>query len=307
MATMLRVLPTVALLFCPGWLFAANPNENQIKALKAEKDQLKSQEKQQLKQIDEQFKTILARLGAEEGQLKAERGRVEAEEREAIKRVDERYHYIIHHLEPKQIRAEIEQAIVILRRVHSILEIGDFDYGGHRHAAQEATKNAEHQLRRMLEHDTFEERVKAGRDLHAAHVDIVKALEYSLRKYGLGDVNSKNEPEPRIAANRQLVECIPAIENAHHLLMSIDHEVKDVDREKRELHEKFELEKRKIHEQAHVRIEKIDARLHEIEHLRHDPKAVEAQKHAEQDKVKAQFAAKIKQIDEQIKQLEKKK
>ena len=262
-----RTLLTVSLLLLPGWSLAAKPpNEAKIKALKAEIDKLRHEEGGALKQLDAQFKTAIVRDEKPEEREKRIRGRLEREEKEVLRHIDERFHHIIHHLEPREVHHQMEEALKTLRHVHEIVSIGNFDYGGHRKAAQDSIKAAEHQLRWALDHDTYEERAKAARDLHAAHRDLERALAYSGNRYGFGNGKPGGEPETRAAANRQLADAMPVIENTHHLLMAVDHEIKDYEHEKRELLKKRDEIKRKVHEEFHAQIHNLSKEIAQEEH-----------------------------------------
>ena len=160
----------------------------------------------------------------------------------------------------------MEEALKTLRHVHEIVSIGNFDYGGHRKAAQDSIKAAEHQLRWALDHDTYEERAKAARDLHAAHRDLERCLAYSGNRYGFGNGKPGRQARDAPAANRQLANAMPVIENTHHLLMAVDHEIKDYEHEKRELLKKRDEIKRKVHEEFHARIHNLSKEIAQEEH-----------------------------------------
>jgi DNA repair exonuclease SbcCD ATPase subunit len=275
--------------------------EAQKKALEQQIHQLREQEKTQLKQMDEQFKAAISKIGHSDQQEKDLRARLEREEKEAMKRIDERFHHIIHNLEPKQVRHQLEEILGTLRRVHEIISEGNFDYGGNRHAAQVSIAAAEHQIKHALAHDTHEERAKAFRDMQAAHRDIEKALAYSLQKYGLGNgKGDKGEPETRAAANRQLVEALTAIDNTEHLLGAVDHEIKDYEQEKRALLAKKEEVKKKVHAEFEAKIKQLSEEVHKGHEMKHQL----AQKHeADKKKVKEHFGAMIKDLEQKIKQI----
>jgi len=187
-----------------------------------------------------------------EAKIKALEGlihQMHEQEKATQKQIDHRYDHIIRNLDPKEIHHQMEEAVKVLRHVHEVITTGDFDYGGHRHAAQESTKAAEHQLEKALKHDTAEERAKASKDLLAAHTDINKALRYSVEKYGLGTGRETGEPESRAAANRQLTESIAKIELAHHLLAAVGREITDYKQEKHDLLKQRDAEKKMVHEQ----------------------------------------------------------
>jgi hypothetical protein len=274
--------------------------EAQRKALEQQIHQLREQEKAHLKQMDEQFKAAIDKISHSDQHEKEARARLEREENEAMKRIDERFHHIIQNLEPKQVRRQLEEGLRTLRHVHDIISEGNFDYGGNRHAAQVTIAAAEHQLKRALDHDTHEERAKASRDLGAAHRDIEKALAYSLQKYGLGNGKEKGEPETRAAANRQLVEALGLIENTHHLLAAVDHEIKDYEHERRELHKKKEEVKKKVHAEFEAKIKHLTEEVHKGHEMKHQL----AQKHEEEKKkTKEHYNAMIKDLENKIKQL----
>jgi len=305
---MTRTVLTVSLLLLPGWSFAAKPNEAQIKALKAEIDKLRHEEGAALKQLDAQFKTAHRNDEKPEEREKRIRARLEHEEKEALKHIDERFHHIIHHLEPKEVHHQMEEALHTLRHIRETMSPSghdDLNYDGLRAAAHRRIEGAEHQLKRTLEHDTHEERAKAGRDLHDAHVDIEKALAYSLKKHA--PVNGKTTPEREkryAAVNQLLQEDLPMLDHTHHLLMAVDHEIKDYEHEKRELLKKRDEIKRKVHEDFHARIHNLGKEIAQEEHQK---KELEHQHNEAKKMLKEQYASQIKGLEQQIKELEKKK
>jgi hypothetical protein len=284
----------------PGLLAAADKNkEAQIKALKQQIQQLRQQEPAQLRQIDEQFRQTIANLANVEAQQKRQRARLENEERVALKRIDERFDHILHNLAPKHVHAQLETALKTTHIAKQALEQGDWDFGGNRAAARRSLGAADRQLEWTLAHDTHEERVKAARDLEAAHVDLDKALAYVATKFASGGM-----PPGQLVATQQLTEAIPIIDNTHHLLRYVDHEIKDFDHEKRELLKRRDAEKHKVHEAFAAKIKQLGAEVHNDEATK---KQLEIKKNEVKSRVKAQIAAKIRELERQIRELEKKK
>jgi hypothetical protein len=300
------VLTALVVLAFSSPAFAGNPNDDkkakeaEKKALKEQISQLKKEEAAQLKQIDQQFKTQVAGLGKAEGKERGERGRLEAEEKAAMKRIDERFHYIIEHLDRKHVRQELEALRRTVHEVHEVLTVGDFDYGGNRIAARRSLSAAERRLGEALEHDNFDNRAHAAKDLRVAAVDLEKALNYSISKYGLGTGVAKGEPESRAAANVQMANSFVVIEKGHHWLAAIDHEIKDVEFEKRELLKKRDVVKRQTHEEFQAKIKLLGSEIHD---QKHDVKELEKQRDAAKKAAKAQYEAQIKQLEQQIKQI----
>ncbi len=200
--------------------------------------------------------------------LEEEIKKLHEQEKVGKKQLDDLYAHIIKNLDPKAVLGQLEAGARILHHIHDIISVGDFDYGGNRHAAQVAIKDAENQLRAAIHHDTPAERGKALHDLKAAHTEIKKALEYSIKKYGLGNGTNpkdKGEPESRGAANRQLVEALGEIEQVIHLLEAVNHEIKDYNLEKKELNKQKDEKKRELHEKISAQVKVIEA---EIKRLR---------------------------------------
>jgi hypothetical protein len=306
------VLAATLILLVSGGSFADNKTAQQKNAAKQAKaaltkslneqiHQLREQEKAELKQIDMHFKALIDKVSRQDGSEKQERARLEREEKEAMNRIDERFHYVIHNLEPKQVRHQLDEALKSLRHVHAIISEGNFNYGGNRRAAQIAVAAAERQLKRALEHDTHEERSRAARDLQAAHRDVSKALDFSLKKYGLGNGKpERGEPETRAAANRQLVESLGTIENTHHLLSAVDHEIKDYEVERREYLKKKDEVKRKVHGEFEAKRKQLSEEIHRGPATK---KALEQKRDEAKRQIRAQYAAKIKDLEQQIKAL----
>ncbi|HJT75945.1 MAG TPA: hypothetical protein VJ739_01985 [Gemmataceae bacterium] len=202
---------------------------------------------------------------AKQAQIKQLEGQIhqaKEQEKAALKAIDQRYERLIRSMEPKAVHQQLGEALQVVRQAHGVISVGDFDYGGHRGAAQHSLKAAEHQLDRALHHDTAAERARAAHDLEAAHEDVSKALAYSLRKYGLGNGRKDGgEPETRAAANRQLQESVSKMEFAHHLLAAVDHEIKDYKEEKKALRHKRDAEKRTAKEQHAAQVKQLEQQI----------------------------------------------
>jgi hypothetical protein len=156
----------------------------------------------------------------------------------------------------------MEEGVKILKHVHEVISIGDFDYGSHRREAQGSVSAAKEHLEEALKHDTPEQRGKAAEHLEAAHVNVKKALAFSIEKYGLNDVKKEGgEPETRAAANRQLVEELPKIEFTYHLLRAVDHEIKDYKQEKKDQLKKRDEAKHQLKEQVAAQVKPIDEQI----------------------------------------------
>ncbi len=234
------------------------------------------------------------------------RARLEHEEREALKHIDERFDHIIRHLDPKEVHHQLEEALHTLRHIRETMPPSgkdDLNYDGLRAAAHRRIEAAEHQLRRTLEHDTHEERAKAARDIHDAHVDIEKALSYSLKKHAAGGKTTPEKEKQYAAVNQLLQQDLPMLDRTHHLLMAVDHEIKDYEHEKRELRRKRDEIKKQVHEDFHARIQHLDKEIAQEEHQR---KELEHQHNEAKKQLKEQYAGQIKGLENQIKSLEKK-
>jgi hypothetical protein len=301
---MIRTWLTAALvLSIPGSVWADKAKDAakaakdvQIKAMKAQIEQLKQQEKAQLKQIDDQYKGMASNVGKQEHAERRDRAWLEREEREAMKHIDEHYHWMMEHMQPKQVHQQLQQALQTLRGMKTTLEQGNWDYGGNRQAARRSIGAADHQLARALEHDTWEERARAGHDIGAAHADLGKALAYVEQKYP----NNKGMSAGQVAATQQLTAAMPTLEQTHHLLTAVDHEIKDFEHEKQALWQKREAEKKQKHEEFQAKIRELGKEIHS---QKDEVRDLQRKKDAARKQVKEQFAAQIKQIEAAIKQL----
>jgi hypothetical protein len=184
------------------------------------------------------------------------------QEKAAVKGLDERYEHLIKSMDPKEIHGQLEEILVLLRQVNVDLGRADnLNYGGHRAAARESIERADHQIDRALHHDTAEERTKAAHDIGAVHEDLGKALEFSAEHPLDGKGIPQVELAKRIAENRRLVDALPRIELAHHVLMAVDHEIKDYKEEKKVLHEKHKAAEKELKEQFHAKIKALEQEI----------------------------------------------
>jgi hypothetical protein len=292
------VLIAMLVLLSSGVSFA--DNKAKIKALNEQIQQVRQKADAQEKTLDVESREAMGMIGKLEAHEKAARAQLEGEEKKRLTRIDEIYDHVIRNLDPKQVHLQMHEGLKTLRRVHEVISVGDFDYGGHRAAAQSAVAAAEKQLKLAEEHFKPEEMVKAGKDLEAAYRDIEKALAYSVQKYGLGNGPKGGEPETRATANRELFESLSVIENTHHLLRAVDHEIKDFEHEKRELLKRRDEKKKEAREAFHAMAEKLTREIHEKQHqmkqLAHEKQELKKQVHAE-------AAAEINKLEAMIKKL----
>ena len=75
------------------------------------------------------------------------------------------------------------------------------------------------------------------------------------------DGTSKAELERRAAENRHLMEELPKIEMAYHLLGAVDHEIEDFDAEKAKIDRKREAAKKEIREQFEAKRKELEQQL----------------------------------------------
>jgi hypothetical protein len=184
------------------------------------------------------------------------------QEKAALKGLSEKYAHIIKSMDPKEIRGQLEEILVLLGQVQIDLGHGDeLNYGGNRIRAHESLEKAAHQVEAALHHDTWEERAKAAHDIGAVYVDLEKALVFSAAHPLDGKGIPAVELEKRVAENRRLVDALPRIGLAHNVLMAVDHEVKDYKAEKNILHEKHEAAAKQMKEQYHAKIEQLEEQL----------------------------------------------
>jgi hypothetical protein len=184
------------------------------------------------------------------------------QEKAALKGLAEKYAHIIKSMDPKEIRGQLEEILVLLRQVQ--IDLGAADelyYGGHRAAARESIKKADHQIGEALAHDTATERAKAAHDIGAVHRDLGEALAFSATHPLDGKGLPAVELAKRAAENQRLVDALPRIGLAHNVLMAVDHEIKDYKEEKKLLHEKHEAAAKEMKEQYHAKIEQLEAQL----------------------------------------------
>jgi len=238
---MSRALLALSFVFLFGGLANAQPKPNpqQKEAVKKTKEVL-------IKELEEAKKVL------------------HVQETAALKNLDARAEYIIKYLDPKALPAQLETSITLVKETHDVISIGEFDYGGNRHAAQKSLDAALHHLKETVVHNTHEQRKLAAEHLLAAHTDVKKALVYSVEKYGLGVATATKpttEPESRAAANRQLTAALPNIELTYYLLAAMDHEIKDFNAEKKIIHKNRDEAKKVVKAEVAVKIKEIDAEI----------------------------------------------
>jgi len=184
-----------------------------------------------------------------------------AQETMGLKTLDARYNFITRYLAPHEVHQQMEAVALVLHNVHETLTIGNFDYGGNRKAALASVEVAEHHVRNALRINTFEERALAAKQLQVAHVDLNKAVEYSLKKYGLGTGKETGEAETRATANRQLADSDQKIEFTYFLLTAVNHEITDFQVEKRNLLAQRELDKKVMRQQVALQIKQLEGQI----------------------------------------------
>jgi hypothetical protein len=193
-------------------------------------------------------------------QLEATIRELREEERFTIKMIDDRFNFAINYLEPEKVKGRLEEMVRTLRHVHEeVLREGDVDFAGHRKVAQEAVKTAKNQLEKTIKHNTADEREKAAHNLKVAHLEIGKALKYSLENFG--SEKAKPETEARKVANGELREAKWQIEFTEHLLKVVHYEIKDFPAERKKLEARRESEKKSTREQYGATIGKLEAEL----------------------------------------------
>ena len=238
---MIRTLMVLSLIFLAATWANAQPKSNapQKAAEKKTKEML-------IKELEEEKKVL------------------HLQEKATLHNLDARADYIIKYLDPKLVGQQMEATAKLVREVHDVISVGEFDYGGHRGAAQKSLDLAEHHLHEAIKFNSHEQRKLAAEHLIVAHRDVNKALVYSVEKYGLGTntaVKSPTEPETRAAANRQLSVALPNIEFTYHLLAATDHEITDYNKEKRTILSNRDGAKKQVKEQVALQIKGIDAEI----------------------------------------------
>ena len=182
------------------------------------------------------------------------------QEKAALKALDAQYEHVIKSIDPKEVHTQLAEILVVLHQVREDLgHADDLNFGGNRVHARESAENAEHQVERALKHDTWEERAKAAHDIGAIHEDLVKGLAFSAEHPLAG--KGADELARRAVANQRLVDAEPRIALAYHVLVAVDHEIKDYKEEKKVLHEKHEAARKELKEQFHVKIKELEEQL----------------------------------------------
>jgi hypothetical protein len=200
---------------------------------------------------------------AKEGEIKALEEQIHhlrEQEKAALKGIDERYNHIIRNLDPKEVHHQLEEILVVMRQVREDLGHADnLNFGGNRMRARESAEQAEHQVEKALKHDTPEERAITAHDIKAVHEDILKGLAFSEEHPLAG--GGPDELQRRAVANKRLVDALPAILQAHQLLVAVDHEIKDYKEEKHALNERREHDKKETKEQLGKQIKGLEEQI----------------------------------------------
>jgi hypothetical protein len=201
------------------------------------------------KQKDEKIKVLEGKINQLQGQRVA-----------AVKSIDAHYGNIIRSLEPKEVQTQLKETLVVLRQLNDglFLRQDGLDYGGNRVKARASIEQADHQIEKALKHDAAEERAKAAHDVGVVYEDLGAALAFSKEHPLDGQGSAKGELERRAVENEKLMtESLPKIEQAHHLLLAVDHEIKDYSEEKNALRQKRDNEKNKTRQQFNAQIKNL--------------------------------------------------
>jgi hypothetical protein len=268
---------------------------------------LQAEERAELKKIEAQFKAALAGQQKPQGQnVQSEREKLKAEEHHALQRVSERYaHLLSYGNTPYKVWGQLDQDRNTLRGVEHVLKTANADYGGRKAAAIRsvgaAVRTLDHRLK--VHRWSAAERGATVRDLAAAEADLQQALAYSRSHYGAG--TPAGMPESQAKSDQQLAAVLPVIDNMRHLILHAQwEEHQDVlwaDRLKKQ----EKAEKDKVRAAYSAKLKALDhpatakggnAHKDQLAHQREQAMA----------KTKARYAAQIKMIDDQIKQLKKK-
>lgn len=207
---------------------------------------------------------------AKEAEIKALEEQIrdlQQQEKGVLKGIDARFEYILRCMDPKEIHRQLEEILVVLREVSRLLTVNNnftpdhLNYDGYRHKAHESIERADQQIEKALAHDTAEERARAAHDIGVVREDVLKALTFSLEHPADVDGTSKEELERRAEENKRLKEALPRIEEAHHLLMAVDHEIADYKEEKAEVIRKRDGEKKEVKDQFHAKYKELEEKI----------------------------------------------
>ena len=279
----------------------------EIAALEQQKRKLQTEEKAELKRIEAQFKAGLAGQQKPQSQnVNPERAKLKTEEQQALQRVSARYaHLLTYGNLPYKVWEQLDRDKNTLRDVEHVLKTTNPDYGGRRVAAIRSVGAAV----RTLDYRLKVHRWSAGeceatvRELAVAETDLQQALVYSRSHYGAGTPAAM--PKSQAKSDQQLAAALPAIDNMRHLILHAQWE------EHQDALWSDRVKKKEKAEQAKVRAA-YSAKLKALDHPA-TPKGGNAQKdqlaqqrHEATATIKARYAAQIKTIDDQIKQLKKK-
>ena len=313
---MIRTVLAATLVLLPGVLLAAGKNTNgpdkkaQIKALEEQKKQLKMQLPAHLKQIDEAVKQQIEHLQHKESEMKKVlNAKLVYEDKEQQQRINARYDNIMRYLKPGAKQEQmVEEAHQTLKGIQQVLEGDNPDYGGHRAAAIRSIGAAKHQVKKVLEFNTHEERVRATKHMGTAVADLGQSLQYSWLKYGYfgyGNGVPSGMPKTQQASDAQLAKAIPTIEAAHWMLANSGPDREQFDAMRNNVRQKKDAEKQKAHAEYLAKIKNVDqeiaGQIHQAKQTFH------VQADQKKQLIKAQIAAKIKGIDHMIDQLKKSK
>ena len=189
------------------------------------------------------------------------------QEKAALKALDVRFAHIIRNMDPKEIHNQLEEILGVLHQVRDLLSLHDngkpdhLNYNDDRAKAGKSIERAHHQVEEALHHDTAEERTKAAHDIGEVHEDLSKALAFSQAHPAAVDGTDKKEMERRADEDQHLTEALPKIEMAHHLLMAVDHEIKDYQQEKHDLRAKRDAQKEQTKEQLRSQIKALEEQI----------------------------------------------
>ena len=90
-------------------------------------------------------------------------------EKHALKALDENYEKFVHNYDPKEIHGQLEEILGVLRQANDLLSVhgngaaDHLNYNGDRGKARESIERAKRQVKKALDHDTWEERPQGGR------------------------------------------------------------------------------------------------------------------------------------------------
>jgi hypothetical protein len=279
----------------------------EIAALEQQKRKLQAEEKAELKKIEAQFQAGLASQQKPQSQnVHSEREKLKAEEHHALQRVSERYAHILSYGNiPYKVWEQLDRDKNTLHDVGHVLKTANADYGGRKAVAIRsvgaAVRILDHRLK--VHHWSAVEREATVRDLAAAEADLQQPLVYSKSHYGAG--TPAGMPGSQAKSDQQLAAALPVIDNMRHLILHAQWEEHQDALWADRLKKKEKADKDKVRAAYSTKLKALDY-LATAKGVNAHNDQLGQQRQQATVTTRAMYAAQIKKIDDQIKQLKKK-